>query len=68
MSLLPMERAGRRELQVGQPHLDHQEGDGEANPGNYFQVHDVRRSSQHRFTKRKTYLTNFINLYNEMIG
>lgn len=63
-------RRGRsRELQAGQPHLSSWEGDRANLPENHFQTQGskkVIRSSQQRFMKRKSCLTNLIAFYNEM--
>lgn len=34
------QEGGPRELQVGQPHFDPEEGDGAANSGSHFQAHE----------------------------
>ena len=35
-----LQEGGPRELQADQPHLDSQEHDGAANPGNHFQAYE----------------------------
>lgn len=60
---LQEQQEGPRELQDGQPNLDHWVGDGAANPGDYLQAHERRNtiSSSHcGFTKRKSCPTSLI--------
>lgn len=71
LSLYLQERQRRRsrELQADQPHLSLWEADGANLPVNYFQgSKKVSRSSQQRFLKIKSCLTNLMSFYHEMTG
>lgn len=48
MSFLSCKKAGRRELQARQPHLDAWQGDASTYPGNHLQMHKRQEDDQEK--------------------